>query len=247
MRVSDASAVCAERNGGLFLHSYRAGVLVWRRSARPGGSQLHQPEIGDLRLARLVEQDIVGFEVAVDETLRVRRGQPLADLDEHFHDLTPGPLLRVHPAPQGAAAQELHRQEHLPLVNADVVDADDVRVRQLRDRLGLADQSLLAAGLVASPALLRAQHLERDLAVQFGIVSRVNDAHRAGAEALQHQVAPDGRALGEHLLVRAIVAAEVEPRQRPQVRVAFRGVCGVKPVSARPRLHCPRTVDTRSH
>jgi hypothetical protein len=49
-----------------------------------------------------------------------------------------------------AAGDELHRDEHLPGVHADVVDRDDVGVRELGERLGLAQQQrLAAAGAVA--------------------------------------------------------------------------------------------------
>ena len=81
-----------------------------------------------------------------------------------------------------------------PLVDADVEDADDVRVRQLGDRLRLAHQARLAPRLIAL-ALVRAQELERDLAIELRIVGGVDDAHRAGAEPLEHQVAAEDVAL----------------------------------------------------
>ena len=58
--------------------------------------------------------------------------------------IAPGALLGGNPTLEGAAAQVLHGEEYISIVYADVEDRDDVRVRQLGDRLGLANQALLA-------------------------------------------------------------------------------------------------------
>ena len=160
--------------------------------------QPHQPEVDDLGDAVLVEEHVVGLEVAVDQALGVRAGQALADGDEHPDDLAPGALLLGHPLAQGAAGEVLHRHEHLALVDADVVDGDHVRVRHLGDRLSLPDHARLPPGLIRG-LFLRPQKLERDPAIQLRIECRVDDAHRARAELFEHHVAADGGAAGEHV------------------------------------------------
>ena len=65
-------------------------------------------------------------------------------------------------------------------------------MRELRQRLRLAQQPLRAASLPLG-ARSRPQQLERDLAVELGIVRGVHDAHAAGAE-LPHHVAAGPRA-----------------------------------------------------
>ena len=152
-----------------------------------------------------------------------------------------GRFLSAQPVAQRAAGQVLHRQEDLALVDADVVDRDDVRVRQLRDRLGLAHQARLAARR-DRPALVRAQQLERDLAIELRIVGGVDDAHRAGAEALEHEVAADGRAAGEDV-GREEVHVRALSRARPEIGVSGEGLLRGGPllpsVSAGRLAHVP--------
>ena len=98
-------------------------------------------EIDDARPAVLVEQDVVGLEVAVHEAGGVRGREAAPRRDEDVEDLAPRAGLVGEPALDRPARDELHRQEHLVLEHADVVHGDDVRVRQARHRLRLAQQA----------------------------------------------------------------------------------------------------------
>ena len=88
----------------------------------------------------------------------------------------------VEPALERPAADELHREEDLVVDHADVVDGDDVRVREPRHRLRLAQQARARRVLHALPRL---EQLERDLAIELRIVRAVDHAHPAGADALE--------------------------------------------------------------
>ena len=129
----------------------------------------------------------------MDETFGVRGRERAPRLEKHPDDVANGTLLGGEPALERSPAQTLHGQEHPVLVNADVEDGDDVRVRELRDRLGLSNQTLLAPHPIPVP-LLRGQELESDLAIEIGIERRVDDAHAAGAQALEDHVAADDAA-----------------------------------------------------
>src|SRR5262249_10292571 len=63
---------------------------------------------------------------------------------------------------------------------------DHVRVRHLRDRLRFAAQARLAS----SAQDLRPQELERDLAIELGVVGREDAAHPALAKRLEDQKSP---------------------------------------------------------
>jgi hypothetical protein len=59
---------------------------------------------------------------------------------------------------------ELHRDEDLAAVLADLVDVDDVGVREAGERLGLAQGALAVAELVVG---LAADELDRDAAIEL--------------------------------------------------------------------------------
>ena len=158
------------------------------------GHLAREPEVHDAHLAVAPDHDVVGLEVAVHEPLLVRGREPAPRRHEHLQDLLPAARRGLQPVGDGVPLDELHRDEHLLLERADVVDDDDVRVRQPRDRLRLAQRAL--PPLVAGDAVagLHPQQLDRDLAIQLGIVRRVDLAHAAAADQPEHDVAADGRA-----------------------------------------------------
>ena len=151
-----------------------------------------EAEVDDARPAVLAEQHVVGLEVAVHEPGRVRGGQPAPGRDEHVEHLAPRPRLVGEPALERSARDELHREEHLVVEHADVVDGDDVGVREPRHRLRLAQQARAAP--CPSRPVPGLEQLERDLAIELGIVRAVDDAHRAGADAFDDDVTADSSA-----------------------------------------------------
>jgi hypothetical protein len=103
-------------------------------------------------------------------------------------DLLPAALLGLEPHAERLALHELHGEEHLLLDAADLVDLDDVGVRELGHGPGLA----LHAGLVARAVVAAgAQQLEGDAAVELLVVGGVDDAHAALAEGAQDGEAAD--------------------------------------------------------
>ena len=107
-----------------------------------------EPEVHDAHGAVAPDHDVLGLEVAVDDAGRVRRRQPAPGGDEHVQDLAPASRLRAQPRVDGLAFDELHRDVDAIVDGARVVDGDDVRVRQARDRARLAQQARPALGRV---------------------------------------------------------------------------------------------------
>jgi hypothetical protein len=106
---------------------------------------------------------------------------------QHVDDLATAALDRAPPS-QRHAVDERHRDERLGLVLTDVVDGDDVRMSEPSERLRFTLQSLRRSSAV--------QHLDREIALQLGIVCLVDHAHPAGTEPLADEVAPDLLATG---------------------------------------------------
>ena len=158
-----------------------------------------EAEVHDAHLAVARDHHVLGLEVAVDQPLFVRGLEPAAGGQVDLQDLLPRARLGLHPVAGGVTVDELHRDEDLLAKGADVVDDDDVRVREPRDRLRLAQRAL--ASLAHRDAVFdaRAQQLDGDLAIQLGIEGGVNLAHPAAPQKIQNDVAADARAPRERL------------------------------------------------
>jgi hypothetical protein len=126
----------------------------------------------------------------MDDAGVVRRRQPGPGGDEQPDHRAPRPRRR-QPGPDAVAIDQLHGQEDLAAVLADLVDRDHVGMGQLGQRPRLAPDQL--AGLGAAP-LRRgtdAQQLDRHRPVQLWIPGPVDRAHATLSEHLDHLEAAD--------------------------------------------------------
>ncbi len=172
-----------------------AGLLgrhVRRRSQDRAAGRLprlveffRQPEVGDLGRDSVGEKHVGRFQVAVHDLLPVgRRDGPRQDFRQ------PGRLGRgqgeaAELLRQAAAGAELQGEERQAVVFADLVDLDDVRVRQPSRRLRLGPEAGQPGGVgVAS----RQDHLQRHQPVQLQVACLVDDAHAAATQLPQHLV-----------------------------------------------------------
>jgi len=105
-----------------------------RRLPVEGREQLRQAEVGQFGVAILRDENVLGFDVPVDETRRVRRGQAIAHADQKVDHLAPPAPLGPRPCLQRATIDKL-RDDVLPTIErADVVDREDVRMIERRER-----------------------------------------------------------------------------------------------------------------
>src|SRR5450631_87214 len=156
-----------------------------------------EAEVHDAHLTVATDHHVVRFEVAVDQTLLVRRREAAPRCDEDAQNFLPASRLLLQPEGDGVPVDELHGDEDLVFEGTDVVDDDDVWIRQPRDRLRLAQRPLATLRHRDAVAGLDPQQLDRDLAIELRIERGVDLAHPAAPHQPQHDVAADDRAASE--------------------------------------------------
>jgi hypothetical protein len=152
-----------------------------------------QAEVEDPELSLPVQDQVRGLDVAVDDPVLVRVGEPREQLQhERQRGARVGPHARLDPVLQVRALQQLERHERGAFVLAELVDDHDVRVLELGRGARLAQE----AGAVVRAAEPRRHHLERDLALERRVERAVDGAHRAVADLAQDRVASDALRVG---------------------------------------------------
>ncbi len=107
----------------------------------------------------------------------VRVRQSIGDFAQnatHFHRRYWPVLLQTHP--EVIALDVRHHEVDEIVALFDRVDRNDVRMIQLRGRLGFAKESLSDVGAETE---LGRQHLDRDLALQPSVARAIHDSHTA--------------------------------------------------------------------
>ena len=194
-----------------------ADALLGRHVARRAGDEplaalgeldvvlAREAEVADADAPGMIDEHVRRLEVAVDQAGVVRGGEAFAGLHERADDLAPRAAASRASARSVSPGTSSMTRNTWPSIVADLVHRDDVRMRELRHRLRLADQP--RAGLGARAAALH--DLDRDAAIEIGVVRLEHDAHAAGAE-LAHD---------------AEVADRVARRERRDPRHAIAGIC----------------------
>ena len=146
-----------------------------------------QAEVGDLG-DPAVEEDVAGFQVAMDDPLAVCRVDRRGDAAEQVDDLGGGQRAAVGDAlGERTALAELHREVRLALFGAaEVEDRDDVRVHQGAGGTGLAAKAREGDRRGKE---LREQDLDRDRPVHLLVQRPIDDAGTPLTDALEDPVA----------------------------------------------------------
>ena len=116
----------------------KRGNLARRTASQ---TDLRQPKVENLGVAALGDEDVRRLDVAVDDAFGMRGIEGIGDLDSErqnqlsFHRSPCDAMLQRHPV------QELHGDERLSILLANVVDGTDVWVVQRGRGLGLRVES----------------------------------------------------------------------------------------------------------
>ena len=145
------------------------------------------PEVEHLDLAASCHHDVSGLEVAVHDLLLVGGPERFRDLLTDRGDLGVGKRAEGELALEGLALDELHHQEILAALLADVEERGDRRMIEAGER------ACLAAVISACERADR-QQLERDLALEPLVGRAIDDPHAAFADLLQDAEVGQGAA-----------------------------------------------------
>ena len=162
---------------------HRIGLFEFRlrRAVRVVG--LHQPEVRDLHQPLIVEQQVGGLHISVHHLVLVGIGEPARGVQRIRHGLLGRQrALALDDVRQRLAQHILHTEVVLVLLVADIVDLDDVVVRELRDREGLTHESREKRRAARE---LGRDGLHRDVPVQRELPGEVDTAHAASAKLAQ--------------------------------------------------------------
>ena len=142
-----------------------------------GGAGARDAEVGDLHAARSCEQHVAGFDVAVHDTGTMRETERRRDLGSDLRGLVGVErALAADEVPQRPTFDVLHDDEVRAGFLTPVVDADDVRVVQVRCRLRLPPEALDERRFAR---VLGEECLQRDRTIEQAIVTEVDLGHTA--------------------------------------------------------------------
>ena len=121
-------------------------------SARVRGKVARQAEVQHLHLSIGQQEDVLRLQIAVNEMFVVRGREAACDLKRDIDRLAGGNGAVDHPLTQRLPLEQLGDDEELVVVNTGVEDADDVRMRECRDRLGFVFEGARRSGSLANPS-----------------------------------------------------------------------------------------------
>jgi hypothetical protein len=176
----------------------------------------HHAEVGEQRRAVATHEHVRRFDVEVQQAIVVYRLHGARDVADDAHEHPGGVRLeslgsggraeavaddrhvvlarrigqQVQDAGQRQPVDPLHRDRERVAVRDDVVDGDDVGMRDLGHRPALVQQPLAGALLPAVPV---GHDLERHVPAERVVSRQVDAAHAAAADLAEHGVPRDAQ------------------------------------------------------
>ena len=158
----------------------RAVSAVRRLAAEADSFPARKAEVEDLDSPVRGHEQVLGLQIAVDDALVVRGGEAIRDLrPQSGASLRIGSGAAIQARAQRLAFEQLHDGERDAVLLSELVDGEDVGMREGRDRLGFALEARPRRSVRGEPGW---QNLDRDLPPEPGVGRPVHLAHPAGTE-----------------------------------------------------------------
>ena len=141
-------------------------------------STIGQAEIQKFH-ARLREHDVAGLQIPMNDPSPVRLVQPVRDLNPILQGLLELQRSFLEPFGQRVALDVLHHDEVDTVLLTHIVEGADVRVVQLRDRLGFAIEAGFALGAFGE---VLGEDFDRHRPVEARVLGFVDLAHAPGSD-----------------------------------------------------------------
>ncbi len=125
------------------------------------------------------QKHVFRFEIPVHDSLVVRRGETRRDLSADLRGLAGREGSGREPLAQRLPLQEFHHGEGRALVDAEIMDGEDIRMGERGHCLRFALESIDPVGILGEGGC---DDLQSDIALQPGIAGSVDLAHPAGAK-----------------------------------------------------------------
>ena len=163
------------------------------RQARSG--QLGEAEVEDLYVTIAGDEEILRFQIAMDDVPLVRGGEPASDLRRVIERLARRYRTLPNPRAQRFAFEQLRNDVVESAFVADVVDGQDVR---MVEHAGRARFLLETAQRIGVGRKIARQNFDRDVALQARVLRAIHLAHAARADGHENFVRTEQRARGKH-------------------------------------------------
>jgi hypothetical protein len=146
---------------------------------------LGEAEVGNVRLAGVVEEDVRWLQIAVQHAVAMGVIDGVGDRRHHGRGGAGIPGQLRESLGEAAAFDQLHRVVRLPRFGADFVDGNDVSVIEPGGVLGFGAKALEVGG---RGQFAGANHLQRDGAIEADLTRPIDDAHPTAGDFVEQFV-----------------------------------------------------------
>jgi len=167
------------------------GPELGTRVAGGGLGGFRESEVQDLHLTVGADEHVFRFQVAMHDALVMRGGEAARDVAGELQRFLLRQCASRQSIAERLALKEFSHRERRPVDAAEVVDRENIRMRERRDGFRLPLESLQRLGIGRQ---VPRQDLDGDVAVEFRVARPVDLAHSSSAQGAEDLVRAEASA-----------------------------------------------------